>query len=96
MKYKNKLYLSIIITSIIAICFISLMVNMISKNGECIDNPFKYSAIRLNESGGNYLCSCRSLDPGLFDFSFNETGITIIIPEKYNTINISNLTFLNN
>ena len=67
------------------------MVKMIQKNGECIDNPFKYSATKLKESGGNYICSCQSLDPELLDFSFNEEGIKIIKPLAYDDIDLSKI-----
>ena len=54
------------------------MVNMIKENGKCVDDPFRYSAQRLKESGGTYACYCNSLDQELLDFSFSaEEGIKI-------------------
>lgn len=78
MENKRKLNIIIAITIILTLAFIGIMVKMILENSKCVDNPFKYSAIKLNKSGGNYLCSCKSLDPNLLDFSFNEEGIKII------------------
>lgn len=78
---KKALKIIIIITVILALAFFGVMFKMIQENGECIDKPFEYSASRLGESGGDYYCSCRALNPELLDFSFNETGIQII--ERY-------------
>ena len=89
MKEKIKLRILIIGTIIIALAFVVVMALMIKQNSQCVDNPFKYSAIRLNESGGNYACSCKSLDPKLLDFTFNEEGIKIIRSSDY--INLSDL-----
>lgn len=69
------------------------MFKMIQENGECIDDPFSYSATKLKESGGNYLCSCNSLDPELLDFSFSEEGINIIKPLGYGDIDLSKINF---
>jgi len=66
------------------------MVKIIRENNKCVSNPFKYSSIKLKNSGGNYDCSCRSLNQKLLDFSFNENGVKII---KSNNFNISNLNF---
>ncbi len=85
---KKKLLILIIITTILFIAFVGVMFKMIMENGECIDNPFKYSAVKLNESGGDYLCSCKSLTPELLDFSFDENGIEIIKP-------VTNIDFSN-
>ena len=60
-----------------ALAFFIIMVKMIQESGECIDSPFQYSAKKLKESGGDYICSCDSLDPELLDFAFNEDGIEI-------------------
>lgn len=92
----NKKRLLLIITAVTIICFIAfvfIMVKMIQQNGECINNPLVYSAIKLKENGGNYLCSCQSLDMGLLDFSFDENGINIIKPMDYNNIDYSKLNF---
>ncbi len=86
---KRNLLIVAGITIILFIAFAGLMFKMIQENGECIDNPFKYSATKLKESGGNYLCSCSSLDPELLDFSFNEEGINIIKPTAYEDIDFS-------
>ncbi len=90
---NKKLLITIILTSILALAFIGIMFNMIQENGECIDDPFKYSAKKLKESGGNYLCSCQSLDPNLLDFSFNEDGIKIKKPIAYKEIDLSEINF---
>ena len=92
-EYKQKLRVLITITIILAIGFIILMLTMIKQNGECIDNPFQYSAKRLNESGGNYYCSCQALTMDLYDFSFNETGIQIIRPIDISSLDLSNIEF---
>lgn len=76
----NRLHLTIIITGILALAFIVVLIMMIIENGKCVDDPFRYSAIKLKESGGNYACSCKSLDVKLLDFSFSEEGIEIIKP----------------
>ena len=86
---NKKLKIIIIITSIIALSFIGIMFKMIQENGKCIDKPFEYSAEKLKESGGNYICSCKSLDPTLLDFSFSEDGIVIEEPLNYEDLNIT-------
>ena len=92
MKIKNKkLIIAVIFTSIVAIAFFFLMFKMIQENGECLDNPFTYSAKKLKESGGDYLCSCQSLTPELLDFSFSEEGIKIIKSNNY--FNLEDLDF---
>ncbi len=80
---NTKLRFIIIITLASLIAFVILMVFMIKENGKCIDRPFEYSAKKLNESGGNYACSCVSLDPKLLDFTFNENGIEILTANDY-------------
>jgi len=80
---KKTLIIMIMVTIIIAMLFAIVMIKMIRKNGECLDNPFSYSAKRLKESGGEYLCSCKSLVPELLDFYFDEKGINIIKPNEY-------------
>ena len=67
--------------------FMGIMIKMIIENGQCIDNPFKYSAERLKEAGGIYMCSCESLDPELLSFTFDTDGIKIkrpLNPYKFN------------
>ncbi len=91
MKHKTKIIIAVSITIILLIAFIGVMFKMILENGECTDNPFTYSAKKLKESGGNYLCSCQSLDPELLDFKFNEEGIEIIKSNNY--FNIEELNF---
>ena len=94
MEHKKKLYLAIGITLLVILTFAGTMVKMIIENGKCVDNPFGYSAQRLEESGGMYSCSCSSLDPGLLDFSFDSDGIHIekpIRPLKDYEINMDNL-----
>ena len=101
MKSKNRLYLTILITIILAIAFLGVMVKMIKENGKCADDPFRYSAIKLKESGGNYACYCKSLDQNLLDFSFSEDGIEIMkfndftksynYSAKYPKLNTSNI-----
>lgn len=81
MENKHKIYIIVIITLILTFAFIFVMFKMILENGECIDRPFEYAAMRLKESGGNYYCSCGSLDPKLLGFYFNEDGIEIIEEE---------------
>lgn len=83
MKNKSKLYLTIIITLILTFAFVGIMIKMIMENGKCVDDPFRYSAIKLKESGGNYACSCTSLDENLLDFSFSEEGIEIMNSNDY-------------
>jgi len=92
---NNKRNLLIVagVTIILFIAFAGLMVKMIIENGECIDDPFRYSATKLKESGGNYICSCSSLDPELLDFSFNEEGINIIKPLGLIDIDLSKINF---
>lgn len=89
---KKKLIVVIIFTLIMTIAFFVLMVKMIKENGECVDSPFSYSAKKLKESGGNYLCYCQSLDPKLLDFSFSEEGIKIKKVDDYMDIFALNLT----
>ena len=92
-KYKRNLLIVVGVTIILFIAFAGLMVKMIKENGECIDNPFRYSATKLKESGGNYICSCSSLDPELLDFSFNEEGISIIKSLDFQDIDLSKINF---
>ena len=91
---NKKLRLRIIlISAFILIAFVSfmfVMVKMIKENGKCVDDPFRYAAQKLKDSGGNYACYCNSLDPQLLDFSFSaEEGITIIENENY--FNLDNI-----
>ncbi len=88
-KQKKKLLIAGLITITLLIAFLGVVIKMIGENGECLDSPFTYSAKKLNESGGNYLCSCQSLDPGLLDFKFDEKGIEIITSNSY--FNLENL-----
>ncbi len=83
MKPKVRLYITIAITLIIAFVFVGLIIKMIKENGKCIDDPFRYSAIKLKESGGSYDCFCASLNPHLLDFSFDEEGIKIMNSNDY-------------
>lgn len=92
---KKKLKILMAFTSVCLIAFLIVMVMMIKENGECVDNPFGYSAMRLKESGGNYYCSCSSLDTNLLDFTFNEEGIKIIQEENNLNLNFSNIKFSN-
>lgn len=102
---KHKLKILIAFTSICLIAFAVVMIMMIKENGQCVDSPFEYSAMRLKESGGNYACSCSSLDPKLADFTFNEDGIEIsnsnsytrsnpVNYDKFNKFNFSNIQFI--
>lgn len=91
MDDQKKLIILVSITFLIILAFTFVMVKMISENNQCVDSPFKYSAIRLNESGGNYNCRCNSLDPELLDFVFNEEGIKIINPKSYDQIDYSSI-----
>lgn len=86
---KRKLLIIGAVVIILFIAFAGVMVKMIVENGKCIDDPFRYAAQRLADSGGNYACSCDSLDPELLDFSFSaEEGIKILRPgESYFNIN---------
>jgi hypothetical protein len=90
---NKKLLIAIIITSIIALSFIGVMFKMIQENGECIDDPFRYSATKLKESGGNYHCFCNSFDPELLDFYFDENGITIETPQNHMPLTIPEIKF---
>ena len=75
---KKVLIITGIAVTIIAIIFGMLMIKIIMEHGKCIDDPFKYSAIKLKQSGGDYFCSCKSLNSELLDFNFNESGIQIM------------------
>jgi len=88
---NKKIIILIIITSILAIAFMGIMIKMIKENGQCLDDPFTYSAKKLKESGGNYYCSCQSLDPELLDFSFSEEGIKI--KKDSSLFNVGNISF---
>lgn len=90
-KKRRPLLIIIILTIICFILFVGVMIRMIKENGECVDNPFGYSAKKLKESGGFYSCSCSSLSPDLLDFSFDEDGIKIIKPTNYEDIDFSNI-----
>ena len=90
-KQKRKIVGLGIIVLVLFLCFVAVMVKMIIENGECVDDPFRYSAIRLEESGGNYYCKCQSLDPSLLDFSFSLEGIKIINPVDYDNLGIISL-----
>jgi len=95
MKPKTRLTLTIAITIILVIAFIVTLVMLIIENGQCVDDPFRYSAIKLKESGGNYACSCKSLDSNLADFSFSEEGIEIIKPVYTHTYANNSFNFSN-
>jgi len=92
-NHKRNLLIVAGITIILFIAFVGLMIFMIKENGECIDDPFKYSATKLKESGGFYSCYCESLDPTLLDFSFDERGINIIKPLAYVELDLSKINF---
>jgi len=88
---KRKLLIIGAVVIILFIAFAGVMVKMIVENGKCIDDPFRYAAQKLKDSGGNYACSCSSLDPELLDFSFSaDEGIKIINPNQ-NYFNINDL-----
>lgn len=89
MKQKTKIILISIFTIIMFLAFCFVMIKMIKENGNCADDPFKYAAIKLEESGGKYFCSCESLDPNLLDFNFNSEGITILDRRLFNTDNLN-------
>ena len=94
MEHKKKLYWAVGITLLVILTFVGTMVKMIVENGKCVDDPFGYSAQRLEESGGMYVCGCQSLDPELLDFSFNSDGITINEPlyrVRDDSINLDNI-----
>ena len=91
MEHKKKLYWVIGITLVISLTFIVTVVKMIQENGECVDAPFEYSAQRLEDSGGAYMCGCQSLDPELLDFSFNSDGIIIEEPTRGYEIDLDNI-----
>lgn len=78
MKRKIKIILLSILVAAIVIAFAVVMVLMIKENGKCVDKPFEYASMRLKQGGGNYTCYCVSNDPKLLDFTFNESGITIL------------------
>lgn len=91
MEHKKKLQLAVGITLIVALAFGGIVTNMLIENGKCVDDPFRYSAQKLEESGGMYMCGCSSLDPELLDFSFNSDGIVIEEPDKDFKINFDNI-----
>lgn len=84
MKIPLKFWIYFTIAMTLALLMV--MIGMIKENGKCVDDPFGYSAMRLNKSGGNYICSCKSLDPKLLDFTFNEDGIKILDSNDYGII----------
>lgn len=92
-KLKKRLLIVGGITLIIALAFFGVIVKMLIENGKCVDDPFGYSAQRLEESGGMYSCYCDSYDPKLLDFSFDKNGIKIIeeTPLTYSEINFENI-----
>lgn len=94
-KFKRKVIFIALFVVIMFLAFAGIMVKMIIENGKCVDDPFRYAAQRLNDSGGNYACSCNSLDPELLDFKFSaEKGIEIINPNA-NYFNGYDLNFSN-
>ncbi len=90
MEHKKKLYLAIGITVVLVLAFVGTTTKMLIENGKCVDNPFGYSAQRLEKSGGMYMCGCTSLDPKLLSFSFNSDGITIDEPIRNQEVNFDN------
>ncbi len=79
MENKKKVILFSLVAIISTMLFIVVMIVMIKENGKCVDDPFRYAAQKLNESGGHYACSCNSLSPELLDFTFSaEEGIKIV------------------
>lgn len=93
MENKKKIYLIAAITLILALAFVGVMIKMILENSKCVDDPFGYSAMRLKESGGEYLCGCQGMG-NFLDFSFNEDGIKIIPQEQYKEINPEDIVFI--
>lgn len=85
-KEKTFIAIFLVIFIVSAVAFCVVMVKMISKNSECVDSPFEYSAQKLEDSGGMYSCYCRSLDMGLLSFSFDKNGIYIDNSSSNNNI----------
>ncbi len=75
MNQKKKITILIIGVVICIMGFILLMAFMVKQNKECIDSPLVFSAKKIKQAGGNYWCSCQSLDQRLNNFYFNETGV---------------------
>ncbi len=90
-KQKKNLFIAIGLTVIITLAFAGVVAKMLIENGKCVDDPFGYSAQRLEESGGMYMCGCSSLDPELLDFSFDSDGITIEETAKDFKIDFDNI-----
>jgi len=94
-KLKKRIILISVFVLIMFFSFMFVMVKMIKENGKCVDDPFRYAAQKLNDSGGNYACYCNSLDPKLLDFTFSaEEGITIIRPNE-NYFNVGGILINN-
>lgn len=87
-KLKNNLIYISLFVFLVMLAFAFVMVFMIKENNQCLEDPFKYSAIKLNESGGQYTCKCTALTPDLLDFSFDTEGIKIINPNDFYNFNI--------
>jgi len=76
---KRKLIILGIFTLVFFIAFVLVMVKMIKLNKQCVDDPFKYAAQRLESQEAPYSCSCQALHQDYLDFSFNgEEGIKIL------------------
>lgn len=92
MENKKKIIILSVVVLVLIMAFALVMVKLIVENGKCVDDPFRYAAQKLENSGGNYACSCSSLDPELLDFSFSTEGIKIKNPNE-NYFNINDLEF---
>lgn len=92
MKQKTKIILISVFVLVMFLAFTFVMVKMIKENGKCVDDPFRYAAQKLEDSGGNYACVCSSLDPKLLDFTFNKEGIKIRNPNE-NYFNLEDFNF---
>lgn len=92
-KFRRKVILISVFVVVMFLGFAGVMVKMIIENGKCVDDPFRYAAQKLNDSGGSYSCRCTSLDPKLLDFEFSaENGIEIINPNQ-NYFNLEDFNF---
>ncbi len=75
MNKRTKIIIALVFVAICFLGFIFVITKMIDKNSECIGNPFVYSAKALKKAGGDFSCSCDSMDIDYINFYFNETGV---------------------
>lgn len=75
---------------VMGIILATLIMGIIRKNKECLENPFVFGARNSQEKGIELICSCSSPNtPGFQDFYFDNESIYLVKPSGLYDLNIS-------